>query len=211
MAGKIISEVASCVSSGTVLCWPATTPVSEVSTLLGGIRLNRCRADLEHDTLATPFFRYRCSAVLTLKTKKTAVTLSHIQSFMLISGRSGVPLTLSNAASNHVDVRPTSQCRAVSPAALFSAAPDCRWRRWLARFFAWRDIFHQHFRSLICDDDDRALHDLHDLIPLWRHRCYVIQPTYLLVYWSRYATSFFPSSNDRPSGNTTPNNTPFQR
>ena len=29
-------------------------------------------------TLATPRFRYRCSAVLTLKMKKTAVTLSHV-------------------------------------------------------------------------------------------------------------------------------------
>ena len=45
---------------------------------------------------------------------------------ILISGRSGEPLTLSNAASNHVYVRPASQCRAVSLAALFSAAPDCR-------------------------------------------------------------------------------------
>jgi len=32
----------------------------------------------------------------------------------------------SNAASNHVDVRPASQRRAVSPAAVFSAAADCR-------------------------------------------------------------------------------------
>jgi len=45
---------------------------------------------------------------------------------ILISGRSGEPLTLNNAASNHVYVRPASQRRAVSPAALFSAAPDCR-------------------------------------------------------------------------------------
>jgi len=42
---------------------------------------------------------------------------------ILISGTSGEPLTSSNAASNRVDVRPTSQRRAVSPAALFSAAP----------------------------------------------------------------------------------------
>jgi len=27
--------------------------------LLGGSRLNQCRADLEHDTLITPRFRYR--------------------------------------------------------------------------------------------------------------------------------------------------------
>jgi len=39
-------------------------------------------------------------------------------------GRSGEPLTSSNAASNHVDVRLTSQRRAVSPAALISAAYD---------------------------------------------------------------------------------------
>ena len=50
--------------------------------------------------------------------------------------------------------------RAVSPTALFTAAPDCRWRRRLSRFFAQRP-FYQHFRSLIDDDDDdRALHDL---------------------------------------------------
>jgi len=58
------------------------------------------------------------------------------------------------------NVRPTSQRRAVSPAALFSATPDCRWRRRLSRFFARRHIFHQHFRSLIYNDDDRALHDI---------------------------------------------------
>jgi len=44
----------------------------------------------------------------------------------IISGRSDEPLTSSNAASNYVDVRPASQRRAVTPAALFSAAPDCR-------------------------------------------------------------------------------------
>jgi len=33
-----------------------------------------------HNTLATPHFRYRCSAMLTLKTKKTAMTLSHVHS-----------------------------------------------------------------------------------------------------------------------------------
>jgi len=71
--------------------------------------------------LATLCFRYRSSAVLTLKMKKTAVV-----TFILISSRSGEPLTSSNAASNHVDVRPASQCQAVCPAALFSAAPDCR-------------------------------------------------------------------------------------
>jgi len=53
------------------------------------------------------------------------------------------------------------QRRAVSPAALFFAAPDCRRRRRLSRFFARRHIFYQHFRSLIDDDDDDcALRDL---------------------------------------------------
>ena len=46
----------------------------------------------------------------------------HSVTFILISVRSGEPLTSSNVASNHVDVRPTSHRRAVSPAALFSAA-----------------------------------------------------------------------------------------
>ena len=41
-----------------------------------------------------------------------------------MSGRSGEPLTTSNAASNHVDVKPTSQRRAVNHVALFSAATD---------------------------------------------------------------------------------------
>jgi len=43
-----------------------------------GGSLNQYLADLEHDTLATPHFIYRCCAVLTLKMKKTAVTLSHV-------------------------------------------------------------------------------------------------------------------------------------
>jgi len=42
---------------------------------------------------------------------------------MLISGRSGEPLTSSNAASNQSMFRPTSQRQAVRHAALFSAAP----------------------------------------------------------------------------------------
>ena len=56
------------------------------------------------------------------------------------------------------NVRPIShsQRRAVSPTALFSAAPNCHCRRRFSRFFARR-----HFRSLIDDDDDdRALHDI---------------------------------------------------
>ena len=36
------------------------------------------------------------------------------------------------------------------------------------------------------------------------------RPTYLLAGWSCYATSSFPSSNHRPSRDTTPSNTPFQ-
>jgi len=55
------------------------------------------------------------------------------------------------------DVRPTSQRPAVSPAALFTAAADCRRRRRLCRFFARRHIFCHHYRSPICNDDDRAL------------------------------------------------------
>jgi len=55
--------------------------------------------------------------------------------FILISSRSGEPLSSNNAASNRVDVRPTSQRRAVSPAALFSAVPDYRWRPRLSRIF----------------------------------------------------------------------------
>ena len=47
-------------------------------------------------------------------------------------------------ASNHVDVRPASQRRAISPAALFSAAPNCRWWR-LSWFFARRHIFSSTF------------------------------------------------------------------
>jgi len=50
--------------------------------------------------------------------------------------------------------------RAISHAALFSAAPDCRWRRRLSRFLHDDIFFHRHFRSLIYNDDDRALHDL---------------------------------------------------
>jgi len=59
------------------------------------------------------------------------------------------------------NVRPTSQHRAVSPAVVF-CNPDCRWRRRVFRFFSHDDIFfHQHFRSLVKDDDDdRALYDL---------------------------------------------------
>ena len=67
-------------------------------------------------------------------------------------------MTTSTAASNHVDVRPTSQHRAVSPAALVSAAADDD-----DDFvdFSNDDIFlHQHVRSLLYNDYDRALHDL---------------------------------------------------
>ena len=56
------------------------------------------------------------------------------------------------------DFAPDYQRRAVSPAAMFSAAHDCRSRRQLSRFFARRHIFfHQHLRSLTYNDDDRAL------------------------------------------------------
>jgi len=43
-------------------------------------------------TIATPCFRFWCSAVLMLKMKKTTVTVT----FILISGRAGEPLTSSN-------------------------------------------------------------------------------------------------------------------
>jgi len=51
--------------------------------LLGGSSLKPTLSRLGtrvHNTLATPHFRYRCSAMLTLKTKKTAMTLSHVHS-----------------------------------------------------------------------------------------------------------------------------------
>jgi len=41
--------------------------------------------------------------------------------------------------------------------ALFYAASEYRSRRRHCRFYARRHIFHQHFCSLICNDDDRAL------------------------------------------------------
>ena len=82
--------------------------------------------------LATPRFRYRCSAMLTLKMKKIEETVT----FMLMSGRSGEPLTSSNAASNHVDVRPTSQRRPVILQLCF-CSPDNR-----------------HTRNFVCDDGD---------------------------------------------------------
>ena len=64
--------------------------------------------------------------------------------------------------------RPTSQRRAVGggcgelrPAALFSADSHCRRRRRLSPIFRTTTyFFHQRFRSLVDDDDDRALHDL---------------------------------------------------
>jgi len=62
-----------------------------------------------------------------------------------MSGRSGEPLTTSNAPSNHVDVKPTSQRRAVNHVALFSAATDDD------DFLDFsHDIifFRRHFRSL---------------------------------------------------------------
>ena len=46
------------------------------------------------------------------------------------------------------------------------------------------------------------------------HECCVIAagaPTSLSADWSCYAISFSPSSNHRPSGDTTSSNTPFQR
>ena len=67
-------------------------------------------------------------------------------------------MTSSNAASNRVDVidvKPTSQRRAVSLEALLSAAATDD-----DDFLDFsRDdiIFHQHFRSIIYNDDDRAL------------------------------------------------------
>jgi len=124
----------------------------------------------------------------------------HSVTFILISGRSGEPLTSSNVASNHVDVRPTSHRRAVSPAALFSADPHCRWRH----------IFFQHFRSLTYNDDQIVLCVIRALIPLWRHSYQPAIANYdeivqsadstttsplLLADWSWYVTR---SSNHRP-------------
>jgi len=137
--------------------------------------------------------------MLTLKMKKTAVTVT----FILISGRSGEPLTSSNAASNHVDVRPTSQRRAVSPAALFSAAPTAADDDNFLDFFSHDDIFlHQQFRSLIYNNDDRALHDL-SADSTMTSPLLCDKPAYQSADWSCYATSFSPSSNYMPSRDTT--------
>jgi len=75
-----------------------------------------------------------------------------------LSGRSGEPLPSSNAAPNHVSVRPASQYRAVSPAALFSAAPTATNDDDFFDFFARRHIFSSTFS--FSNDDNRALRDL---------------------------------------------------
>ena len=54
----------------------------------------------------------------------------------------------------------TSQRRAVSPAALFSAAPTAADDDDFLDFSHDDIFFHQHFRSLIDDDDRAALRDL---------------------------------------------------
>ena len=59
-------------------CTAVTHDAITIVSRCWGSHLNQCRADLEHDTLATPRFRYRCSAMLTPKIKKTAVTLSDV-------------------------------------------------------------------------------------------------------------------------------------
>jgi len=51
--------------------------------LLEGQPFNQCQADLEHDTLATSRFRYRCSEMLILKMKKTAVTVTFIHIYQV--------------------------------------------------------------------------------------------------------------------------------
>ena len=71
----------------------------------------------------------------------------HSVTFILISGRSGEPLTRSHAAPNHVDVRPTSQHRAISPVSLFSAAltaaDDDQSYRWNRSWYGTRSVpFH---------------------------------------------------------------------
>jgi len=72
------------------------------------------------------------------------------------------------------NVKPTSQRRAVSPAALFSAAPDCRWRRWLSRIFARRHSFINIFVLWSTTTTTTiALCMAQARIPLWRHRCYM--------------------------------------
>ena len=81
-----------------------------------------------------------------------------LQIWMLCDVDTGEPLTSSNAASNHVNDRPTSQRRAVCQLCFLqslTAADDD------FLDFSHDDIFfHQHFRSQIHIDDDRALHDL---------------------------------------------------
>jgi len=85
------------------------------------------------------------------------------------------------------NVRPTSQCQAVSSAALFSAAPNCHWWRRHSRFFAWQHIFGQRNCSLI-DDDDCALHDINTAwMPLWHH----CDTTYLSVSWLELLCNLF--------------------
>ena len=75
-----------------------------------------------------------------------------------MSGRSGEPLTSGNAASDHVDVRRTSQRRAVSPAALFSAAPTAAADDDDFLDFSHDDIFFSSTVSfIIYNDSDRAL------------------------------------------------------
>ena len=82
----------------------------------------------------------------------------HSITFILISGRSGELLTSSNVASKHVDVRPTSQRRAVSQLCFVqppTAADDDNFYN-----FSHDDIFFQHFRSLTYNDHDHALHNI---------------------------------------------------
>ena len=97
------------------------------------------------------------------------------------------------------NVRPTSQCWAVSPAALFFAAPDDN--DYLN--FSHDDLFfHQHFCSLIYNNDDRTLHDI-SVDSTMTSPLLCDKPTYLLAGWSRYTISFSLLSNHRLQSNTT--------
>ena len=164
------------VTCGLTACTPGSAPGPTLGNEYGKTFTFIKR--LIHERQAGPFFLPQGVDTLQCWHWRWRKLQWHSVTFILISGRSSEPLMSSSAALNPVDVRPTSQCWALSPAALFSAAFDCRWR-WLSRFFTWRHIFSSTFSFCM------------------------IQPTYLLADWSCYATSFFLSSNHRLSRITT--------
>jgi len=113
-------------------------------------RLIQCRVDLEHDTLATPRFRYRFSAVRSVDTENEENRIdsshSYYQADLASHRRRAMRLQT-------MDVRPTSQRRTASQP--FSAAPTAADDDDDDFLDFSRDniFFHQHFRSLIDDDD----------------------------------------------------------